>query len=42
MNRKLRVEFLVGNGFFAIRIDNKFYGVVPVKAIFEPIYIPVK
>jgi len=42
INRKVRVEFLIGNGFFALRIDNKFYGVVPVKAILEPVYVPVK
>lgn len=42
INRKVRVEFLIGNGFFALRIDSKFYGVVPVKATFEPIYVKIK
>lgn len=42
MNQKARVEFIVGNGFFALRINDKYYGVVPVKATFEPIYLRLK
>lgn len=42
MNRKLRVEFLIGNGFLAIRIDNKYYGKVPDNFNLKPVYVPVK
>ena len=42
MNRKPRVEFLIGNGFLAIRIDNKYYGKVPDNFNLKPVYVPVK
>ena len=42
MNRKPRVEFLIGNGFFAVRIDTKYYGRVPDNFNLKPVYVPVK
>ena len=42
MNRKSRIEFLIGNGFLAIRIDNKYYGIVPNDFNLKPVYVPVK
>jgi hypothetical protein len=43
MNRKLLVELLIGNGFFALRVGKKYYGVVPVDSVFmNPVYIPVR
>ena len=43
MNRKLFVELLIGNGFFALRVGKKYYGVVPVDSVFfNPVYARVK
>jgi hypothetical protein len=42
MKRNGRVEFLIGNGFLAIRIDEKYYGKVPDNFNLKPVYLPVK
>ena len=43
MNRKLLVEFVIGNGFFALRVGKKYYGVVPVDSIYmNPVYLHVR
>jgi hypothetical protein len=43
MNHKLLVELLIGNGFFALRVGKKYYGVVPVDSVYlNPVYVPVR
>jgi hypothetical protein len=43
MNRKLFVEFLIGNGFLALRVGKRYFGMVPVDSVyFNPVYLPVK
>ena len=43
MNRKFFVEFLIGNGFLALRVGKKYYGMVPVDSVyFNPVFLPVK
>ncbi len=42
MKRKSSVEFLIGNGFLAVRIDRKYYGIVPANFNLKPVYVPVK
>ena len=42
MNRKMIVEFLIGNGFFALRVNNRYFGMVPVNDRLEPVYVRTK
>ncbi len=42
MNRKMRIEFLIGNGYFAVRVGNNVYGIAPKESNLKPVYIPVK
>ncbi len=42
MNRKSQIELLIGKGFFAVRIGEKYFGIVPESANLKPAYVPVR
>ncbi|WP_428331013.1 hypothetical protein [Mucilaginibacter sp.] len=41
MNRKVLIEFFIGNGFLAVKINQKYYGIVPAEHKLKPVYVPV-